>query len=173
MNKIFMVRLELKKSFINKTNRKKRLAWAKERKEWVNEWENIIWSDESKFELFREDGKRWVWKRPDERYNIECLNPTVKSGQQGVMIWGYFTKNNLGPLVRLKGRVTAAIYVDVLENNLLPFIDSLNNQKNYIFQKDNAPIHTARVVKSWKQENKVDSLLWSAQSSDLNPIEYL
>jgi len=75
------------------------------------------------------------------------------------MIWGYFTKNNLGPLVRLKGRVTAAIYVDVLENNLLPFIDSLNNQKNYIFQKDNAPIHTARVVKSWKQENEMDSLL--------------
>ena len=58
MNKIFMVRLELKKSFINKTNRKKRLAWAKERKEWVNEWENIIWSDESKFELFRGDDRR-------------------------------------------------------------------------------------------------------------------
>ena len=159
MNKIFMVRLELKKSFINKTNRKKRLAWAKERKEWVNEWENIIWSDESKFELFREDGKRWVWKRPDERYNIECLNPIVKSGQQGVIIWRCFIKNNLSPLVRLKGRVTAAIYVDVLENNLLFFIDSLDNQENYIFQEDNASIHTARVVKSWKQENEMDSLL--------------
>lgn len=169
----FYGRVGAKKPFISETNRRKRLAWAKERKEWVNEWENIIWSDESKFELFRGDGRRWVWRRPDERYNIECLNPTVKSGQQGVMIWGCFTKNNLGPLVRLEGRVTAAIYVDVLENNLLSFIDSLDNQENYIFQEDNAPIHTARVVKSWKQENEVDSLPWPAQSPDLNPIEHL
>ncbi len=49
------------------------------------------------------------------------------------MIWGCFIKNNLSPLVRLEGKVTAAIYVDVLENNLLPFIDSLDNQENYIF----------------------------------------
>jgi len=58
----------------------------------------------------------------------------------------------------LKGRITAIVYVDVLENYLLLFIDSLNNQENYIFQEDNAPIHTARVVRSWKQENDMDSL---------------
>ena len=78
------------------------------------------------------------------------------------MIWGCFTKNNLGPLVRLERRVIVVIYVDILENNLLPFIDSLDNQENYIFQEDNAPIHTARVIKSWKQENEVDSLPWPA-----------
>ena len=89
------------------------------------------------------------------------------------MVWGCFTKNNLGPLVKLEGRITATVYVDVLENYLLPFIDSLNNQENYIFQEDNAPIHTARVVRSWKQENDVDSLPWPAQSPDLNPIEHL
>ncbi len=65
---------------------KKRLAWAKEWKEWVDEWKNIIWNDESKFELFKGDGKMWVRRRPDKRYNIECLNPTVKSDQQGVMV---------------------------------------------------------------------------------------
>ena len=83
----FYGRVGAKKPFISETNRKKRFAWTKEQKKQVNEQENIIWSDESKFELFRGDGRRQVWRRSDERYNIECLNSIVKSGQQGVMIW--------------------------------------------------------------------------------------
>ncbi|GBC21983.2 IS630 family transposase [Rhizophagus irregularis DAOM 181602=DAOM 197198] len=46
-----------------------------------------------------------------------------------------------------------------------------DDQENFIFQDDNAPIHTARVVKSWEEENEVNSLPW--QSPDLNPIEHL
>jgi len=63
-------------------------------------------------------------------------------------MWGCFTKNNLGPLVKLKGRIIATVYVDILENYLLPFINSLDNQENYIFQENNTPIYTARVVRS-------------------------
>ena len=58
------------------------------------------------------------------------------------MIWGCFTKDRLGPLVKLEGRITANIYIDMLENHLLPFINSLENKNDYTFQKDNAPIHT-------------------------------
>ena len=89
------------------------------------------------------------------------------------MVWGCFMKNKLGPLVKLEGRVTATVYIDVLENHLLPFLDDLDDQENYLFQEDNAPIHTARVVKSWKEENDIDSIPWPAQSPDLNPIENL
>ena len=114
-----------------------------------------------------------MWRQPHEKYDIDCLIPTVKSGQQGIMVWGCFTKNGLGPLVRLEGRITAVIYINILENYLLPYIDTLDDQENYIFQEDNAPIHTARVVKDWKSENDVNSLPWPAQSPDLNPIEHL
>ena len=114
-----------------------------------------------------------VWRRPHEKYDIECLIPTVKSGRQGVMVWGCFSKNNLGPLVKLKGKITATVYMNVLENYLLPFINNLDDQENFIFQEDNAPIHTAKVVKSWEEENEVNSLPWPAQSADLNPIEHL
>ena len=31
-----------RKPFVNETNRKKRLCWAKQRKNWESEWENII-----------------------------------------------------------------------------------------------------------------------------------
>lgn len=169
----FYGRVGVRKPFVSEKNRKKRLSWAKERKRWESEWERVIWSDESKFELFGGNGKRWVWRQPHEKYDVDCLIPTVKSGQQGVMVWGCFTKNNLGPLVKLEGRVTGAVYIDVLRNYLLPFLDDLDDQENYLFQEDNAPIHTARIVKSWKEENDVNSIPWPAQSPDLNPIENL
>ena len=89
------------------------------------------------------------------------------------MVWGCFIKNKLGPLVKLKGRMTANKYIEVLENYLLPFINDLENKNNCIFQNDNAPIHTAKITKKQKENNNITVLLWPAQNPDLNPIENL
>ena len=148
----------VRKPLVSEKNRIKRLGWARERQKWSNEWDKIIWSDESKFELFRGDGRRWVWRMPHEKYDVECLIPTMKSGQDGIMVWGCFTKHGLGPLVRLDGRITAKEYVTVLNDHLMPYINTLESKEDMFFQEDNAPIHTARVVKSWKEENNIISL---------------
>ena len=97
----------------------------------------------------------------------------MKSGQDGVMVWGCFTKHGLGPIVRLDGRITVKDYMAVLRNHLVPYINTLEDKENTIFQEDNTPIHTARVVKSWKEENNVVTFPWPAQSPDMNPIEHL
>jgi len=169
----FFGRIGTRKPLVSEVNRQKRLLWARERQTWEKEWETIIWSDESRFELFRGDGKKYVWRQPHEKYDVGCLIPTFKSGQKGVMVWGCFTKNRLGPLVRLEGRVTANVYIDVLENHLLPFLDTLDNKEDHVFQEDNAPVHTASKTKKWKRENNINSIPWPAQSPDLNPIEHL
>ncbi len=39
--------------------------------------------------------------------------------------------------------------------------------------QDNAPIHTARVVKSWLREENIQLLDWPPYSPDLNPMENL
>jgi hypothetical protein len=164
-------RIGVKKPFVNAANRMRRLSWAKRKRNGVDEWDYIIWSDESKFEVFKGDGKRYVWRNIQEKYDPKCLIPTFKSGQEGVMVWACFTKNKLGPLVKLEGKITARIYIEILENHLLPFIDSLENKDNYIFQEDNAPIHTARITKQWIENSRVPKLQWPPQSPDLNPIE--
>ena len=38
---------------------------------------------------------------------------------------------------------------------------------------DNAPIHTAHIIREWLQENGVDVMDWPPYSSNLNPIENL
>lgn len=89
------------------------------------------------------------------------------------MVWGCFTYSGLGPLVRLEGRINAVAYIDVLDNHLLGFIDDLGDEEEYLFQEDNAPIHTARVATEWKRDNDIETLPWPAQSPDMNPIENL
>lgn len=169
----FYGRVGVRKPLVTEKNRIKRLDWAKRRQGWEDEWEIIIWSDESKFELFRGNGRRWVWRQPHEKYDVECLIPTMKSGQDGIMVWGCFTKDSLGPLIRLDGKITSKGYINILNDHLLPYMDTFENKENFVFQDDNAPVHTAKVVKKWKEEKNLTCLPWPAQSPDLNPIEHL
>lgn len=166
-------RVGLRKPFISDVNKKKRLSWARERLSWVKDWRFVIWSDESRYELCGSNRRQWVWRRPEQKMDIDCLVPTFKSGQKSVMVWGCFTRFGVGPLVRLKGRQSAKEYIEVLKNHLLPFIESLQRKKRFSYQDDNAPIHTAKKTRKWKEENSIPCIPWPAQSPDLNPIEHL
>ncbi|GBB99913.1 hypothetical protein RclHR1_03680008 [Rhizophagus clarus] len=122
-----------RKPLVSEANRKKRLEWCYERRNWDTE--------------------------PHEKYDVDCLIPTVKSENQGVMVWGCFTKDKLDPLVQVSSSITGDVYINLLENTFLPFYNSLDDDLEYIFQDDNAPVHRARTVKQWKEDNSDPSLL--------------
>ena len=70
-------RVARKKPYVNKVNRVKRIAFAKTYREKPPRfWDNILWSDESKFNLFGSDGKVMVWRMPKERVRskMHCSN---------------------------------------------------------------------------------------------------
>jgi transposase len=70
-----------KKPLLTKKNIKKRLKWAREHEGWTSlDWAKILWSDESKFCIFGNNGSKFVWRKSGEALKPECILPTVKHG---------------------------------------------------------------------------------------------
>ena len=167
-------RAAVHKPLVTKGNRAARLQWAKEHREWtVEDWKRVVWSDESRFTLFRSDGRVWVWRLPGERLMPECVVPTVKHGGGGAMFWGCFSWYGVGPLVVVPGNLNSEKYCDILDNEMLPTMWRLYGDSEALFQDDNATCHVSRFTMGWYEENNVRRLVWPAQSPDLNPIENL
>ncbi|GBC12975.1 IS630 family transposase [Rhizophagus irregularis DAOM 181602=DAOM 197198] len=166
---------ELNIFFFNDKQRENRLNWCIEKKDWsVRKWKSVIWSDKSRFTIFKNDGPGRVWRTSGIRFNIKNMVPSIKHGGGGVMMWGCFSGKGLRPLVKIDGKMNHQNYIQILESHLLSLIDNNFNGKNYLFQDDNAPVHTAKNVKKWIETKKIKILEnWPSQSPDLYPIEYL
>ncbi|KAI3352059.1 hypothetical protein L3Q82_020874 [Scortum barcoo] len=93
--------------------------------------------------------------------------PTVKHGGGSIMLWGCFSAAGTGRLVRIEGKMNAAMYRDILDENLLQSALDLRLGRRFIFQQDNDPKHTAKITKEWLQDNSVNVLEWPSQSTRL------
>ena len=65
----------------------------------------ILWSDETKIELFGLNAKCHVWKKPGTILMVE-------HGGGSIMLWGCFSVAETGRLVRIKGKMNGAKYRD-------------------------------------------------------------
>ena len=93
-------RVARKKPLVTKANRGKRLRYARKyQKKPLGFWNSVLWSDESKFNLFGSDGKVMVWRTSKEEYNSTCSVPTVKRGGGNVKCWSCFSASGVGNLV--------------------------------------------------------------------------
>ncbi|GFV60459.1 transposable element Tcb2 transposase [Trichonephila clavipes] len=70
-------------------HRQLRLQWYQARSMWdVTDWQNVVFSDESRFVLETDDNRVRVWRQPGERYNPlhSALRHTARTA--GVKVWG-------------------------------------------------------------------------------------
>ena len=80
-------RVARKKPYDNKVNRRKCFKCAKEILQKPLEfWQTVIWSDESKFELFSSKNRVMVWRTPKETFDPQGIVPTVKHGRNLVTV---------------------------------------------------------------------------------------
>src|SRR2546423_4117936 len=95
------------------------------------------------------------------------------------MIWGCFCSNKLGSIAFFDGIVNSDVYISVLQDELLPFIDALHTDdiSGIVFQQDNAWPHTSKKTKEFlinsAMQHDFSIMEWPVNSSDMNPIEEL
>ncbi|GFV69775.1 transposable element Tcb1 transposase [Trichonephila clavipes] len=153
-------RVGIRKLLVTARHALQRRQWCRTHRQWTpQQWQQVIWSDESTFTLFQTTGRVYVWRTPKEAFAPECIVPTVKHGGGSLMVWGAISWRGLGPLVTLHGKVKAAHYVNILVYQVHPFVQTSFPGECPLYQDDNAPIHTAKIVQEWFAEHKGESKL--------------
>lgn len=146
-----------------------RVCWAKEKMSWVDEWKNIIWSDEKKFNLDGPDGFAYYWhdlRKDDVHFSKR------HTGGGSLMIWACFNYYGKSTLAIISGNLNQYEYQRHLADHLLPFLKDFGGDKP-IFQQDNCRCHTARSTVQWLKDRNIEVMAWPPYSPDLNPIENL
>ena len=173
-NNNYRGRTARRKPYISKKNRIVRLNFTKS---FVNQpeefWNNVIFADESKFNLFGCDGKIIVYRKPNTELDERHTVATVKHGGGGIMVWGCMAANGVGKIEPIHQIMDHIGYINILKRNLRSSTTTLGLDGNFHFWQDNDPKHSAQNTKLWLLYNCPKVIKTPAQSPDLNPIENL
>ena len=130
----------------------------------------FFFTDESRFTLFRADGRRRVYRRRGERFADACVVERDRFVGDSVMVWGGIAHGIKSQLIIVAGNMTAVRYRDEI---LRPVAVPLVQQRNRILQQHNARPHVARVCQDFLANNNIAPLAWPPYSPDLTPIEHM
>ena len=156
---------------LNRARRARRMAWViAPRRFPMRQWRRAFFTDESRFTLFRADGRRRLYRRRGERFADACVFERDRYGGGSVMVWGGISHGVKSPLIVVPGNLTAVRYrVEILRPVAVPLVQ----QHQMTFQHDNARPHVARVCQDFLANNNIVPLDWLPYSQDLSPIEHL
>ena len=79
----------------------------------------------------------------------------------------------------INGNMNSHVYISILDNKLVPFIDALrqDSASDIAFQQDNSGVHTSKLTTEWlasaTQQYSISTIEWPPYSPDMNPIEEL
>ena len=100
-------------------HKKARLDFAESHQHWtVEDWKQVIWSDETKINCIGSDGKKWAWKKAGEGLSNRLVQGTVKFGGGSLMMWGCMTWEGVGMACKIDGRMDTDLYLQIMEDEL-------------------------------------------------------
>jgi hypothetical protein len=145
------------------------LEWCEERLK-DEEWNNIIFSDVSRFCLGMNNSRQRVQCLHGERRQLRFQRERHVERTVGIMVWGVIVYGSRSCLLFIRRSMTAQRYVqEVLQPVVVPYI---RQGADTLFQQDNAKHHVARVSLRCLEDPHVPILPWPPRSSDLFPTEH-
>ena len=73
---------------LTRLHRQNRLHWTRRVQRWRRQdWQRVLFSDESRFNLFNADGRIRVYRRRGERLAPNCIQEVQPFGGGSVMVW--------------------------------------------------------------------------------------
>ncbi|GFT33291.1 transposable element Tcb1 transposase [Trichonephila clavipes] len=105
----------------NQTTNHRRLRhqWCEERRMWAAEWNEVVFTDESRICLQHYDDRIRVWRHRGERMLNSCVTHRHTGPAPGIMVWGGIGYHSRTPLVHIYGTLNSQRYISEIE--LLPW----------------------------------------------------
>lgn len=127
-------------------------------------WKNILWTDETKINLYQYDGKRKIWRRHCTAHDPKHTTSSVKHGRGSVMAWSWMAASGTRSAVMMWRRQDRSTRM----NSEMFRILSAQIQPNwlcsaFIIQIDNDPKHKVKPTKDFYYSKEVE-YSWMAKS---------
>ncbi|GFU07708.1 transposable element Tcb1 transposase [Trichonephila clavipes] len=122
---------------LTQNHRRLHRQWCDERRiMWVAEWNDVVFTDESRICLQHHDGRIQVWRHRGERMLNSCVLHRNTALAPGIMVWGGIGYHYHTLLVHIAGTLNSQCYIsEVLEPVVLPYLQGF---ATVIFQQDDA-----------------------------------
>ncbi len=148
------------------------------RLEWANAhirkrlalWRGVLFTDESRFSLYRADGRQCVWRRVVERFADVNVVDRVAHGGGEVMVWADVCYEQRTQVHFIDAILNAQRYRDeILRPIVVPFI----HDHHLMLQHGSAWPHVARICTQFLEAENIPLLAWPSYSPDMSPIEHV
>ncbi|GFT86396.1 transposable element Tcb2 transposase [Trichonephila clavipes] len=156
------------------TRHRRRSLWCREHRNWRdNEWERVLFTDESRFSLSSDSHRILIWRERGSRNHPSNIIERDRYGGRGVLVWGGIMLGSRTDLhIFDAGSVNGTRYCNEI---LLPYVRLFRGAMGlkFIFMDDNVPCHRTVAAEQLLESEDIERMDWPARSPDLNPIEHV
>ncbi|GFU68933.1 transposable element Tcb1 transposase [Trichonephila clavipes] len=167
-------------------HRRLRLQRAHEHRVWQADWHQVIFSDESRFNLWNHDVRNRVKRYSGERCLTKCVIERHGGLTPEVMVWRRFRIMDDPTGYELRGLRMIVIGIFILELHpahwwsrgflsVSKVAGVMTKDKKLQYFKGLVPAHKAKMTQWWLKENVPyfsEHKDWSSSSLNLNPLDY-
>ena len=102
-----LARMPLRRVPLSRDHQRLILQWARERRCWRAEWRNVVFSDESRFNMSYNDGRIRVRRYAGERNLRIYILQRHRGPTPSVMVWGAIGYNMTSRLLHIEGNLNS------------------------------------------------------------------